>query len=137
MPTFAGSMGTYLQRLANQFESHRGRWLAPLTVALLAFVLSAATFDEVTKSRPEKGLLQPLTKSGGRNNTGRITSRRRGGGLPSCPLSEGATKGATTKGAQRKVRARPPHASSAVPPLPRRYRLGQHIYWNYRTAGGG
>ena len=42
--------------------------------------MSAATFDEVTKTTPEKGLLQPLTKSGGRNNSGRITSRHRGGG---------------------------------------------------------
>ena len=45
MPTFAGSMDTYLQRLANQLESRRGRWLTPSAVALLAFVLSAGTFD--------------------------------------------------------------------------------------------
>jgi large subunit ribosomal protein L2 len=32
------------------------------------------------KGRPEKTLVEGLTKSGGRNNTGRITSRRRGGG---------------------------------------------------------
>jgi large subunit ribosomal protein L2 len=38
------------------------------------------TFDEVTKSRPEKALSGPLHKSGGRNNTGRITSDHRGGG---------------------------------------------------------
>ncbi len=38
------------------------------------------TFEEVTKSRPEKGLLRPLPKSGGRNNAGRITSDHRGGG---------------------------------------------------------
>ena len=42
--------------------------------------MSVSAFDEITKSRPEKALLSPLTKSGGRNNTGRITSRHRGGG---------------------------------------------------------
>lgn len=41
---------------------------------------TVADFAEVTKSEPEKSLLEPLTKSGGRNNNGRITSRRRGGG---------------------------------------------------------
>jgi len=38
------------------------------------------TFEEVTKKRPEAGLLRPLKRSGGRNNTGRITSDHRGGG---------------------------------------------------------
>ena len=37
-------------------------------------------FDDITKSTPEKSLLEPLPKSGGRNNTGRITSRHIGGG---------------------------------------------------------
>ena len=37
-------------------------------------------FDEITKSTPEKSLLQPLRKSGGRNNNGRITTRHIGGG---------------------------------------------------------
>ena len=35
---------------------------------------------EVTRDRPEKSLTEPLTKSGGRNHHGRITTRRRGGG---------------------------------------------------------
>ena len=42
--------------------------------------MSVAAFDEITKTRPEKSLIEPLRKSGGRNNTGRITSRHRGGG---------------------------------------------------------
>jgi len=42
--------------------------------------MSVSAFDEITKSRPEKRLIEPLHKSGGRNNTGRITSRHRGGG---------------------------------------------------------
>ncbi len=37
-------------------------------------------FSEITTSVPEKSLLRPLTKSGGRNNTGRITTRHIGGG---------------------------------------------------------
>ena len=37
-------------------------------------------FSEITKTRPEKKLLSPLKKSGGRNNYGRITSFSRGGG---------------------------------------------------------
>lgn len=40
----------------------------------------APAFEEITKSKPEKSLLAPLKKSGGRNNKGRITSRNRGGG---------------------------------------------------------
>ncbi len=42
--------------------------------------MSVAAFDEITKTSPEKALLEPLHKSGGRNNTGRVTSRHRGGG---------------------------------------------------------
>jgi len=42
--------------------------------------LTVPSFEEVTKSTPEKSLLEPNKKSGGRNNQGRITSRRRGGG---------------------------------------------------------
>lgn len=38
------------------------------------------SFEEITKSEPEKSLLAPLKKSGGRNNHGRLTSRHRGGG---------------------------------------------------------
>jgi len=38
------------------------------------------TFEEITKMVPEKSLLKPLKKTGGRNNLGRITSRHRGGG---------------------------------------------------------
>ena len=41
---------------------------------------SVSTFEEVTKSTPEKSLTSPLFKSAGRNNKGRITSRHRGGG---------------------------------------------------------
>lgn len=38
------------------------------------------TFEEITKKEPEKSLVRPLRKTGGRNNLGRITSRGIGGG---------------------------------------------------------
>ena len=37
-------------------------------------------FSEITKGKPEKSLVEPLRKSGGRNNNGRLTSRHIGGG---------------------------------------------------------
>lgn len=39
-----------------------------------------STFEEITRTTPEKSLLSPLPKTGGRNNQGRITTRFRGGG---------------------------------------------------------
>ncbi|MBO6576475.1 MAG: 50S ribosomal protein L2 [Rhodothermales bacterium] len=41
---------------------------------------SVSAFDTITKSTPEKSLLKPLKKKGGRNNNGRITVRHQGGG---------------------------------------------------------
>ena len=41
---------------------------------------SVLDFSDLTKTKPEKSLLRPLKKTGGRNNHGRITCRRRGGG---------------------------------------------------------
>ena len=41
---------------------------------------SVADFAEITRSTPEKSLVRPLTKSGGRNNSGKITTRHKGGG---------------------------------------------------------
>jgi large subunit ribosomal protein L2 len=41
---------------------------------------SLSDFSEVTKRTPEKSLLEPLKKSGGRNNLGRLTARQHGGG---------------------------------------------------------
>src|SRR6056297_3277031 len=42
--------------------------------------MTVDTFEDVTTDEPEKSLLEPLKKTGGRNNKGRITARRRGGG---------------------------------------------------------
>lgn len=41
---------------------------------------SYSTFEEISKTKPEKSLIKILKKTGGRNSNGRITSRRRGGG---------------------------------------------------------
>ncbi|MBC7871786.1 MAG: 50S ribosomal protein L2 [Chitinophagaceae bacterium] len=42
--------------------------------------MTGHSFEEITKSRPERSLTEALRKSGGRNNSGRITVRHRGGG---------------------------------------------------------
>ena len=42
--------------------------------------MTGSTFEEITKTRPERSLLKPLRKSGGRNMYGRVTVRHRGGG---------------------------------------------------------
>lgn len=42
--------------------------------------MTVPSFDEITKSKPEKSLIEPLKQSGGRNTNGHITSRHRGGG---------------------------------------------------------
>jgi large subunit ribosomal protein L2 len=42
--------------------------------------MSVSTFEEITRSKPERKLLEPLKKHAGRNNQGRITTRHRGGG---------------------------------------------------------
>jgi len=41
---------------------------------------TATDFAEITRSEPEKSLVRPLKKSGGRNSYGRVTARHRGGG---------------------------------------------------------
>lgn len=41
---------------------------------------TVSDFAEITKTEPEKSLLEPLHKTGGRNNCGRITTRHQGGG---------------------------------------------------------
>ena len=42
--------------------------------------MSVLTYDEITSSTPEKSLLAPIRKTGGRNNQGKITVRHIGGG---------------------------------------------------------
>src|SRR5512139_2355832 len=52
--------------------------LKPVTSSTRFYTISS--FEDITKKTPEKSLLKPLKKSGGRNNLGRVTSRHRGGG---------------------------------------------------------
>lgn len=42
--------------------------------------VTVSTFEEITTTKPEKSLLRPLKKTGGRNVRGKITVRHRGGG---------------------------------------------------------
>jgi large subunit ribosomal protein L2 len=42
--------------------------------------MTVSTFEEITKKEPEKSLVESLSKTGGRNNNGKITVRHRGGG---------------------------------------------------------
>lgn len=54
------------------------RQLKPITPGTRGY--SVSDFREITTDKPYMPLVVPLKKSGGRNNTGRITSRHRGGG---------------------------------------------------------
>jgi len=54
------------------------RALKPITPGTRFY--SVSSFDEITTDHPHKPLVVTLKSSGGRNNTGRITSRHRGGG---------------------------------------------------------
>jgi large subunit ribosomal protein L2 len=44
-------------------------------------LMSVSSFEEITRSRPERSLLAKKVSKAGRNNQGRITSRHRGGGV--------------------------------------------------------
>ena len=54
------------------------RKLNPVTPGQRGKVVN--TFEQVTTDRPEKSLLRPNSKTGGRNNTGKMTMRYIGGG---------------------------------------------------------
>ena len=54
------------------------RRLKPSSPGVRSMTISG--FDEITKSTPEKSLLVSIARKGGRNNNGRITAKRRGGG---------------------------------------------------------
>src|SRR5260370_920261 len=42
--------------------------------------MTVSNFSDITRTRPEKSLLRPISRKGGRNNQGRITQRHQGGG---------------------------------------------------------
>src|SRR6266536_1193342 len=51
--------------------------------------MSVSTFDEITKTKPERSLTEPLRKTAGRNNNGRITTRHRGAGIALLQYQDG------------------------------------------------
>ena len=61
------------------------RKFKPVTPGQRNKVISA--FDEITCSVPEKSLLTPLKRTGGRNNSGKMTMRYIGGGHKKCTVS--------------------------------------------------
>ena len=42
--------------------------------------MTTETFDDVTRTEPERSLVEPVKRKGGRNNNGRVTTRHQGGG---------------------------------------------------------
>ena len=42
--------------------------------------MTTETFEDITRTEPERSLVEPVTRKGGRNNNGRITTRHQGGG---------------------------------------------------------
>ena len=89
--------------------------------------MTVSTFEEVTKTEPEKSLTEPLKKTGGRNNNGRITTRHQGGGhkrryrVIDFKRDEGRRAG---EGRRDRVRPEPVGADRAAPL--RRRREGLH-----------
>ena len=71
------------------------RQLKPVTPA--SRFTSRPDFSEITTDKPEKSLVRKLKKTGGRNNKGRITSRRRGGGVIFGPSPKFYFKKVNTK----------------------------------------
>src|SRR5215510_15685006 len=54
------------------------RKLRPITPSQRHMIVDS--YDDITASTPEKSLLEPIKRSGGRNNTGKMTMRYIGGG---------------------------------------------------------
>ena len=79
---------------------------------------SVADFVEITRSTPEKSLLRPLPKTGGRNNAGRITTRHIGGGHKRqyrvIDFRRNDKDGVTGQGRSHRVRPQPHRAHRAA-----------------------
>ncbi len=88
--------------------------------------MSVSSFEEITKTEPEKSLTAPIKKTGGRNVNGRITTRHQGGGHKRRYGS--STSSAARTGSRRsrldRVRPEPVRADRAAPL--RRRRKGVH-----------
>ena len=70
---------------------------------------TVSDFAEITRTTPEKSLTEGLSKKAGRNNRGRVTSRRSGGGVP-----------ARLHAPPRRPRLRDRRGGRRGPPRPRR-----------------
>ena len=107
--------------------------------------MTALTFDEITKDRPEKSLTEPKKRTGGRNNRGRITVRFIGR-RPQAPLPRGGLPPRQARASRPRSRpssttptARPawrccttPTARSATSSAPEGLKVGQTV-----VAGDG
>lgn len=83
-------------------------------------------YSDLTKVAPEKSLLRPLPKKGGRNHQGRITSRFRGGGHKRMYRVIDFTRDKEDSGAGRHARVRPEPVGVDHPPSLRRRREALH-----------
>jgi len=54
--------------------------------------MTGHSFEEITKSKPERSLTEALRKRGGRNNRGKVTVRHRGGGQAPYERARGARR---------------------------------------------
>src|SRR5256885_4743276 len=79
---------------------------------------SVSDFADVTKSEPEKSLLEPLRRTGGRNNKGHITNRWQGGGHKRRYRRIDFRREKFGHSAQGAAGAEDPHPTPRPPPLP-------------------
>ena len=81
---------------------------------------SVSDFSELTRSTPEKSLVRKLSKTGGRNSYGRMTSRHRGGGHKRqyrlIDFKRWDKDGVPANGRSHRVRPEPfrPHRTAAL-----------------------
>src|SRR5213079_488673 len=73
-----GRVDSNLRRLRGGERAMPIRQFRPVTAS--SRFRSVPDFSEITREEPEKSLVEPLKKSGGRDNHGHISMRRRGGG---------------------------------------------------------
>ena len=88
--------------------------------------VSYPDFAEITKTEPEKSLVEGLTKSGGRNARGRKTARHRGGGAKRLTAASTSSGARTTSPPGGRDRVRPQPLGLHRPAALRRRREALH-----------
>ena len=78
--------------------------------------MTVDTFEDITRSEPERSLLAPLKKNGGRNNYGRITTPHKGGGHKRRHRATGFKRDKTGAPANGPHHAYAPSRSARTPP---------------------